>query len=195
MVTNRLANAAQNGYRFHAVASVSLLLDYLHEFDSIKNESNFEDIDLILLDGTHVCAQAKSSYDEESSDSTSFFNKALVTLKEAQCKLPGCKSIYMTNIRKMLGANTDTSDFSSGETVWYSSMSEDNIDLINERISADFDTGSFGIQFLKFEDGDRKDKPILDKMDEIFTEIEYLDRLSYKHVYETWLLYLSTNAT
>jgi len=195
MVSNRLANAAQNGYRFQAVASVSLLLDYLYEFDSIKNESNFEDIDLILLDGTHVCAQAKSSYDEESSDSTTFLKKALVTLQEAQSKLPDCKSLYITNIHEMLGADTYIRDFPSGETVWYSSLDSNNVDLINKYLTSKFDTSGFGIQFLKFEDGDKKEKPILDKMREVFSDIEYLNRLSYRRVYETWLLYLTANAT
>jgi len=196
MEKSRADNSGQNGFQFQAAAAISLLLDYLYDFSKIKNEHELEDIVIILSDGSFILSQSKSSHDnEKSSNALKYIKQSLETLHKASINEPNHKLIYITNIREMLGRSTVVDDFVCGETVWFSDFDKQNVELIKKYAPANFDYNSFGIQFLKYHGDEDKEKWIIDKMKQTFSNSKNLKNLTYKKVYNTWVLYLLQNAS
>ena len=193
---NDNANAVQNGFYFQEVAAVSLLLDHLDDFEKIKNESDVQDIVIVLQDGSYVLAQAKSSFDEDSKDATTYLKKGLKSLEDSSSTSLNTELIYITNIKKMFGAKTLTEDFASGYTVKYSQLSQMNQNLVGRYISDTFDVNHLSFQFLYFAGEDEsKLSEIKIKMRNTFQEREGLKTLNVSFVLDTWLRYLKQNAT
>ena len=59
MVENQRANKTRAGFTFQDLAAIVLFIDNFDELKSIKAEGNKEDIDVELLDGSWIYAQAK----------------------------------------------------------------------------------------------------------------------------------------
>ena len=59
MVDNQRAHKTKAGYTFQDLAAIILFIDNFDEMKSIKAEGNHEDIDIELLDGRWIYAQAK----------------------------------------------------------------------------------------------------------------------------------------
>ena len=156
-MVNRIANSSQNGYNFQTVAAISLILDYLNDLEKVKNEHPYEDIAIQLTNQSWIYAQAKSSLDpDRTTHAQDYFKKGSQTLSEAHTSEPLSKIIYITNIKKMLGPNTETDDFVCGETIWYSDLDDDNQKIVRSIVPNSFDYRSFGIQYLKYK-GDETD--------------------------------------
>ena len=193
---NDNANAVQNGFYFQEVAAVSLLLDHLDDFEKIKNESDVHDIVIVLQNGSYVLAQAKSSFDEESKNATTYLKMGLKSLENSFSTSSDTELVYITNIKKMFGAKTLTEDFASGYTVNYNQLSQMNQNLVDKYISDSFDVNHLSFQFLYFAgDDELKLSKIKIKMKNAFQEREGLKTLNVSFVLDTWLRYLKQNAT
>ena len=60
MEKDRRANAVLFGFDFQVNAAIVLMLENIKELQSLRLESENEDIDLELVSGKHILAQAKS---------------------------------------------------------------------------------------------------------------------------------------
>jgi len=195
MSTNRCANYSLNGHNFQTAAAISLLIDHLDDFETIRNEGT-EDIIISLEDGIVVYAQAKSSYDENCANSIKYFKKSLISLSESSTMCNHHNLVHITNIKTMMGSKTERDVFPSGVTVPYESMGAVNQDLIRKYAPDDsFDFESFAIQFLKYTDkGGNKDEWIIGKLRDDFDERgKLLSSVSARLVYEVWVRYLNQN--
>ena len=187
------AKRMQLGNRFQTAAAASLLIDYIYEFETIKNEGD-DDIVITLIDGSVVYAQAKSSFDESSDNAIRYFKRAMKTLiKDAVA--PKSHLVYITNIYKMLGSETRTDDFSSGILEQYSNLNEDNKKLV-DKYAGTLPLDRFAIQYLKFTGtDDNKWTSLRAKLGGLFETHEALGKLSAKMVLNTWVIYLDNTAS
>lgn len=60
---NRRASSVIFGFDFQINAAIVLAFENIKNLESIKIESNYEDIDISLIDNSHILAQAKSITD------------------------------------------------------------------------------------------------------------------------------------
>ena len=189
------ANATQNGFQFQTAAAISLLIDNLDDFKSIKNEG-VEDIVICLLDESYVIAQAKSAHDDECSDNArQYFREASNSLNQASSELNCKQIIYVTNIHKMFGKDTIIDDFVCGETVPYNELDNKNKELVDDLVEEKLDYSKFAVHYLKYIGDDTKNKWIIQKIKDCFSERKRLSKLTARSVYNTWVLYLNTNAS
>lgn len=190
---NHSANASWNGDNFQIAASISLLIDNLSNFSSIRCEGKTEDIEIYFPDGKFIAAQAKASYDENSSNTLKYLDKGLSTLHDASLKKDCIKQIYTTNIESLLGSKTVLGDFINGQTIWFDELGSINKKLLSERKCSSWIKSSFGIHYLKYT-GKQKEKWALDKMKEYFRNIPSLQKLNAIEVFKVWKIYLESNA-
>jgi hypothetical protein len=59
-MTSRRADATLFGFDFQVNAAIVLMLDNVRELKSLRLESEYEDIDIELVSGKHILAQAKA---------------------------------------------------------------------------------------------------------------------------------------
>ena len=77
-MTNRNASPSAFGWDFQVNAGIVILLDSIREAKAVKIEGKTEDIEVVLQNGTHIFAQAKSSMDpEDSHNAKSDLKKAM----------------------------------------------------------------------------------------------------------------------
>ncbi|WP_312279681.1 hypothetical protein [Oscillibacter sp.] len=91
------ASASSFGWNFQSNAGIFLFLKYIQQAEDIKIESKLQDIEITLLDGNKVFAQAKSSQDfTVAKDTKEKFKDAIVSL--ARNKQDGNKLVYISNV-------------------------------------------------------------------------------------------------
>ena len=99
MGKDRRASSVVFGYDFQVNAAIVLMLENIGELKTLRLESENEDIDLELVSGKHILAQAKSVVNS----STDFrhvrdnLKKALVSLSDGSKKVDTEKLIIITN--------------------------------------------------------------------------------------------------
>ena len=88
MGKSRRANSVLFGFDFQVNAAIVLMLENMREMDSLRLESDLEDIEIFLSNGKSVLAQAKA-VEKSSSDFTNVrvnLKKALESLSEGAYK-------------------------------------------------------------------------------------------------------------
>ncbi len=91
------ASASSFGWNFQSNAGIFLFLKYLKAAESIKIESKLQDIEIQLLSGHKILAQAKSAQDYTvATDKKEKFKDALISL--AKFSDNGDQLIYISNI-------------------------------------------------------------------------------------------------
>ncbi|NLF48488.1 MAG: hypothetical protein GX582_02425 [Acholeplasmataceae bacterium] len=130
-------------------------------------------------------------------NSTRDLKKGLTTLSESSHLVENHKLVYITNIKTMLGSNTERDAFPSGVSVSFDAIGELNKKLVCNYAPESFDYNSFSIQFLRYvgENGSETEW-IIGKIRDDFSERgDMIRTLSPKFVFETWVRYLDSNAS
>lgn len=100
------ASASSFGWNFQSNAGIFLFLKYIKESRSIKIESKLQDIEIELLDGDRILAQAKSAQDYSlAKDKKEKFKDALISF--ARHPNETSQLIYISNIPDMLESATN----------------------------------------------------------------------------------------
>lgn len=174
MTRDKNANAVVFGFDFQVNAAILLMLENIKELSFLRLESKNEDIDLELINGKHILAQAKSIVNS----STDFRNvrvklkAALESLSEGNKKVHDVeKLIYITNSHNPFNDDESKNIF-WGETKRNFSLLPDTskkiiLDYLSE-IEDPLDENDFHIHFIPFEtdDDDERYKAILNKINE-----------------------------
>lgn len=91
------ASASSFGWNFQSNAGIFLFLKYIHNALDIKIESKLQDIEITLVDGSKIFAQAKSAQDYTvAKDKKEKFKDAIVSLSRNPQK--NNQLIYISNI-------------------------------------------------------------------------------------------------
>lgn len=137
MSKNRRANAVLFGFDFQVNAAIVLMLENVMDFETIKLEGNYEDIELQLSNGDHILAQAKAV--EKSS--TDFKNvrknlqKALISLSEGANQVNAKQLILITNSPNPLNEDASKSLFYGNSRRGYSTLPPSSQAIINKYLS------------------------------------------------------------
>lgn len=100
------ASASSFGWDFQSNAGIFLFLKYLKAAESIKIESKLQDIEIQLLSGNKILAQAKSAQDYTvATDKKEKFKDAIISL--AKFSDNGNQLIYISNIPDTLDSAKD----------------------------------------------------------------------------------------
>ena len=156
-MANRAATSVLFGFDFQANAAIVLMLENIREMTYIRLEGS-EDIEIILNDGSHILAQAKSVIKSSSDFRNVIANlkKSIESLSEAYHNAPNTvrKLIYVTNSPNPFKEKHFNTIFLGPSQRKYSSL-PDNLqgkvsEILNE-LKNPLDTNKFKIQILPFE--------------------------------------------
>lgn len=205
---NREATSVIFGFDFQANAAIVLALENINNLQSLRLESNYEDIDITLFDGSHILAQAKSI----TKPLTDFQNvrknlkKALTSLSEGctglqQNEINCSNLIYITNSRNPLNQSQGTINVFDGKTNrQYNelpSVAQKIIDNIIKNNEIQIDKGLFSVYLLPFETDNRNErcKSIIRVIDDFLgTNNIQIAGLSNK-ILEKWIALILTNGS
>lgn len=173
MAKNRRANSVLFGFDFQVNAAIVLMLENIKDMDSLRLESDSEDIEIFLSNGKSILAQAKA-VEKSSSDFTNVrknLKKALESLSEGSHK--GCveKLILITNSPNPLNDENSRSVFYGEAHRSYSSLPDSAKKIIDDyltKMANPLNTDDFLIQVLPFEtdDEDERYKVVYQKVNE-----------------------------
>lgn len=117
MVDNQRAHRTKAGFTFQDLAAIILFIDNFDELKSIKAEGNHEDIDIELLDGSWIYAQAKMISDPINSNKN-YRKRKMSESFTSLCnnlfnsKNPVSSIVYISNCKDPLGEeDTATKSF------------------------------------------------------------------------------------
>ena len=150
------ASASAYGWVFQVGAGITLMLDNVTEFTSMKMEGKSDDIEFTLPTGK-IYAQAKSvtQMGNQSTASTNL-NAALRLLDSDNKNGDAIKLIYITNIANPLSSNTALA-FQYEHVYDFSTLSKEDQEKIKAKVSPDFPTEKLQIHILNFfGEGDNK---------------------------------------
>ncbi|MBP3699562.1 MAG: hypothetical protein J6J01_08825 [Oscillospiraceae bacterium] len=150
------ASASAYGWVFQVGAGITLMLDNVTEFTSMKMEGKSDDIEFTLPTGK-IYAQAKSvtQMGNQSTASTNL-NDALRLLDSDNKNGDAIRLIYITNIANPLSSKM-ASAFQYEHVYDFSTLSEVDQEKIKSKVSPDFPTDKLQIHILNFfGEGDNK---------------------------------------
>ena len=159
MGNSRRADAVLFGFDFQVNAAIVLMLEYINELQSIRLESENEDIDIELYSGNHILAQAKAIVNS----STDFTNvrknlkNALTSLSEGSKKIKTEKLILITNSPNPLNEDASRSIFWGPAHRGFNTLPDSSQKIITDylsQIDQPLDTDLFVIQVVPFETDD-----------------------------------------
>ncbi len=163
MAKDRRANAVLFGFDFQVNAAVVLMLENVMDFETIKLEGNYEDIELQLTNGEHILAQAKAV--EKSSIDFKNVRKnlknALISLSEGASKVNANQLILITNSPNPLNEATSKSLFYGNAHREYSTLPPSSQAIINNYlsdISNPLDPEKFVIKVFPFETDNERER-------------------------------------
>jgi len=179
MEKDRRADAVFFGIEFQVNAAVVLMLENIKELQSLRLESENEDIDIKLLNGEHVLAQAKAVV----KSSTDFSNvrknlkKALESLSEGSKKVQTKKLILITNSPNPLNDNASRSIFWGPARRSFNTLPESSQKIITgylSQIDQPLNTDQFVIQVIPFETDDEVEryKAVLKAIDDFIGDLK-----------------------
>ena len=163
MEKDRRADAVLFGFDFQVNAAIVLMLENIKELQSLRLESNNEDIDIGLLSGNHILAQAKAIVNS----STDFGNvrknlkNALESLSDGSKKVEAEKLILITNSPNPLNEDASRSIFWGPARRGFSTLPESSQKIILEylsKIDQPLNTDQFVIQVVPFETDDEAER-------------------------------------
>jgi len=132
MGKDRRADAVLFGFDFQVNAAIVLMLENIKDLQSLRLESENEDIDIELYSGKHILAQAKAIVNS----STDFTNvrsnlkKALESLSEGSKKVETEKLILITNSPNPLNEDASRSIFWGPARRGFSTLPESSQKII-----------------------------------------------------------------
>lgn len=150
------ASASAYGWVFQVGAGITLMLDNVKEFTSMKMEGRNDDIEITLPAGK-IYAQAKSVTQIGNQNSASKnLNAALELLESDNKNGDAVKLIYITNISNPLSSK-EASAFQYEHIYDFSTLSVEDQNKIKAKMSSDFPTEKLQIHILNFfGEGDNK---------------------------------------
>lgn len=188
------ASPSAYGWCFQVGAGITLLLDNVKEFTSLKMEGASDDIE-ITLDTGKIYAQAKSvtQIGDQRSASTNL-NNALRLLMQDACNGDAFRLIYITNIANPLSSSI-ASAFQYGYSYDYSVLPDDAKAKINKTVGTDFPTDKFQLHILNFfGEGENKFASIKEKISVFLRNA--INNPSYnKRLLESWFETFMVNAS
>lgn len=188
------ASPAAFGWCFQVGAGISLMLDNVKEFTSLKMEGASDDIEL-TLDSGKIYAQAKSvtKIGDQSSASTNLRN-ALRLLSQDANNGDAVSLIYITNISNPLSSKM-VSAFQYNRSYEFSVLPDDAQIKILKKVAEDFPTDKFKLHILSFfGEGDNKFESIKEKIAEFLREA--INDPSYnKRLLNSWFETFMINAS
>jgi hypothetical protein len=188
------ASPSAYGWCFQVGAGITLMLDNVKEFTSLKMEGASDDIEL-TLDAGKIYAQAKSvtKIGDQSSASTNLTN-ALRTLSQDSANGDAVSLIYITNIANPLSSET-SSAFRYDRSYEFSVLPDDAQEKIRKKVADDFPADKFKLHILNFfGEGDNKFDSIKVKIAEFIREA--IDDPSYnKRLLDSWFETFMVNAS
>lgn len=143
------ASPSAYGWVFQVGAGITLMLDNVKDFTSMKMEGKSDDIELTLPTGK-IYAQAKSvtQIGNQKTASTNL-NDALKLLDSDKENGDAVRLIYITNIANPLSSKM-ASAFQYEHVYDFSTLSEEDQEKIKSKVSSDFLTEKFQIHILNF---------------------------------------------
>lgn len=188
------ASPSAYGWCFQVGAGITLMLDNLNKFTSLKMEGASDDIEL-TLDTGKIYAQAKSvtKIGDQRSASTNL-NNALRTLSQAANNGDAVQLIYITNIANPLSSKISTA-FQYGNNYDFSILPDDAQNKIVKKAGDNFPAEKFRLHILNFfGEGDNKFESIKTKISDFLREA--IDDPSYnKRLLESWFETFMVNAS
>lgn len=188
------ASPSAYGWCFQVGAGITLMLDNVKEFTSLKMEGASDDIEITLKSGK-VYAQAKSvtRIGDQSSASTNLTNALRLLMQDAS-KGDAVSLIYITNIANPLSSKA-TSAFQYDRSYEFSVLPDDAQRKILDKVAADFPKDKFELHILSFfGEGDNKFQNIKEKIAEFLRGA--IDDPSYnKRLLDSWFETFMVNAS
>lgn len=179
MGKDRRADAVLFGFDFQVNAAIVLMLENIKELQSLRFESENEDIDIELYSGDHVLAQAKAIV----SSSTDFshvqrnLKNALKSLSEGSRKVQTKKLILITNSPNPLNEDVSRSLFWGPAHRGFSTLPESSQKIITDylsQIDQPLDADQFVIQVVPFETDDDSEryKAVMQSINDFIGELK-----------------------
>jgi len=142
------ASASANGWCFQVGAGITLMLDNVKDFNSLKIEGKTDDIEITLGDGK-IYAQAKSVVQMgDRRNASKNLNEALRVLSNGASNGDAVQLIYITNIENPLSSKS--SAFQYGQNYEFSVLPDDAKKKIQDKVDANFPVDKFRLHLLHF---------------------------------------------
>ena len=193
MERDKRANAVLFGFDFQVNAAIVLMLENIKDLQSLRLESENEDIDIELYSGEHILAQAKAVVNS----STDFRNvrhnlkKALESLSKGGKNVKTKKLILITNSPNPLHENASRSIFYGMAHRDFSTLPKSSQKIIIEylsQIGEPLDTEKFVIKVMPFEtDNDsERYKAVMQSINDFIGELKLEIPGIGKKLHQVW---------
>ena len=177
-MTSRRADATLFGFDFQVNAAIVLMLDNVCELESLRLESKYEDIDIELVSGKHILAQAKAVVNSSSDfrNVRKNLTKALESLSEGSQKTQVEKLILITNSPNPLNEDASRSIFYGPARRDFATLPESSKKIITDYLSTieqPLNPEKFQIRIIPFETDDEAEryKVVLQEINNFIGEI------------------------
>lgn len=188
------ASPSAYGWCFQVGAGITMMLDNVKEFISLKMEGASDDIE-ITLDKGKIYAQAKSVTqigDQRSASNN--LNNALRLLSQDAENGDAFRLIYITNIANPL-SSSNASAFQYGHSYDFSVLPDDAKSKITKKVGMDFPSDKFQLHILNFfGEGENKYTSIKEKIAE-FLRSAINDPSYNKRLLDSWFETFMVNAS
>ena len=188
------ASPSAYGWCFQVAAGITLMLENVKEFSSMKMEGASDDIE-ITLDSGKIYAQAKSVIQMgDQRNASTKLNDALHLLSKDAAHGDVAKLIYITNIANPLSSAIESA-FQFGNSYEFSVLPAELQAKIREKVSDDFPIQKFQLNILSFfGEGDNKFASVKAKISEFLREA--INDPSYnKQLLNNWFETFMVNAS
>jgi hypothetical protein len=195
------ASASAFGWDFQVNAGIVLMLMNIKEANSVKIEGEAEDIEITLVDGKKLFAQAKGVFDpDDYSHVNDKLSEALRTLNNAASS-PDTKHLcYVTNSPNPFN-NVRTMSAFSGASVYlkYPDLPQacrKKIDEICTKQTYTLPKDNLAILVFDFRgDGENRYRVVKEKVNELLATLELSERGWGQKALESWQLEFGKNAS
>ena len=195
---NRNASPSAYGWAFQVGAGIKLMLDHVKEFECLKMEGKYDDIEITLSGNKKIYAQAKS-VTQMGDQSTANVNlkKSLEVLDADSENEDSAQLIYITNILNPLSTSSKLSPFyDKYDKIYdYSVLPATDQQKIIDLVGSDFPLEQFQIHVLRFFGKDEEKFDGIKEAIEKFLQ-EALGETSHIHnLWPKWYTLFSLNCT
>lgn len=195
------ASASIFGWDFQTNAAILLMLENIKCADSVKVESQTEDIEIKLTDGNIIYSQAKSILNaDDTANLSKKLKDAIKTLNSASKKDNVKKLIYITNHSNPLSDQSTIGYFSTTSQIPYKDLPQkcrNKIDKIIKDGKYDIDTSKIYIAVLPFigSEENNRYKEIRRAVFEFIGQLNIITNIDSKKILDIWQKEYFFNAT